>query len=230
MHDKLYSFFNILDTKIVNSYYKDPAPIWIIDNFLPQEIFDAAVNQISNVTNWTEFFNENSGSGRKECRNLHEAPLIEALANAFNSAKAINWLESLTETEGLIPDPHLLGGGLCSILSKSKLDLHTDFNWNNRLKLNRKVNLMLYMNKEWHDEWGGALEFWDNDKTECVQKIQPMPNRLAVWMYDTNLIHGFPELLNTPETVSRDNLIHFYYNSNSTWDADPRRSQFVTNG
>ena len=226
MHDKLYSFFNKLGEVTPTYYFDNPARIWIIDNFLPQNIFNEAISQIKNIANWTDFKNEHSSSTRKECRNLTDAPLIESIANAFNSSKTINWMESITNEEGLIPDPHFLGGGLCKVLSQSKLDLHTDFNWNNRLKINRKVNLMLYMNNEWKDEWGGALEFWDNNKTECVQKIQPYPNRLILWVYDTELIHGFPDLLNTPANISRDNLILFYYTSNSDWDKNPRRSTF----
>jgi hypothetical protein len=228
MHDKLYQFFNSLsDVNRIDLEYTYPARIWVIDNFLPQDVFEVVVEQINNINSWTEFSNYESGSLRRECRNLTEAPLVESLANAFNSSKTINWLESIVGTEGLIPDPHFLGGGLCSVETNSKLDLHTDFNWNNRLKLNRSVNLMLYLNKEWDESWGGALEFWDNEKTQCVQKLYPIPNRLAFWEYNTKLIHGFPNELKSPKGISRDNLIHFYYTSNATWDEDPRRSSFT---
>lgn len=231
MHDEVYQFFNELtNVKRPATHYDEPARIWIIDNFLPANIFKEATNQISLITEWLTFENGYSNSKRKECRNLTEAPIVETIANCFNSSKTVNWLESITDSKGLIPDPHFLGGGLCTIASQSKLDLHTDFNWNNRLKLNRSVNLMLYLNEEWIEEWGGALEFWDDDKTECIQKVMPKPNRLIFWEYDTNLVHGFPNKLETPADVTRNNLIHFYYTSNSTWDEDPRRSQFINNG
>ena len=230
MHDRLYSFFNNLSELSITNYYTNPVPMWIIDDFLPNDIFNEVVAEKSFVSNWTDFSNEYSSSKRKESRNVTGAPLLESLMMSFNSNKTVNWLESITETEGLIPDPHYLGGGFCKVMSGSKLDLHTDFNWNNRLRLNRKVNLMLYINKEWNDDWGGALEFWDNEKSHCIQRIEPLPNRLIFWMYDTKLIHGFPGVLDCPDDISRDNLIHFYYNSNSTWDEDPRRSQFVNNG
>jgi len=228
MHNKLYQFFNTLkDVNCISSFYTEPSRIWVVDNFLPQDIYDEIVGEINNINSWSEFSNYDSGSLRRECRNLTEAPLIESLANAFNSAKTVNWLESITETEGLIPDPHYLGGGLCSVNTNSKLDLHTDFNWNNRLKLNRSVNLMLYLNKKWNESWGGALEFWDDNKTHCLQKIYPIPNRLVFWEYTTKLIHGFPDELKSPQGVSRDNLIHFYYTSNATWIEEPRRSSFT---
>jgi hypothetical protein len=226
MHEKIYSFFNKLSDVKITTHFTDPARIWIVDNFLPQDVYKELIKQIPNVNTWTNFENGYSGSKRKECRNFTEAPLVETLANTFNSNKTVNWLESIVGVDGLIPDPHFLGGGLCSVQSNSKLDLHTDFNWNNKLKLNRQVNLILYLNGEWDESWGGALEFWDNNKTKCVEKIYPAPNRLAFWEYNTDLIHGFPDVLKTPEGISRDNLIHFYYTSNSTWDKDPRRSTF----
>jgi Rps23 Pro-64 3,4-dihydroxylase Tpa1-like proline 4-hydroxylase len=226
MHREIYNFFNNLSTDSKITHFVEPFPLWIIDDFLPIDIYDAAIKEISNITadNWSTF--ENASSFRTECRNLTQAPLLETITNSFNSSKSINWLQELTGISALLPDPHLRGGGLCRIQSGSKLDLHTDFNWNDQIRLNRKVNLILYLNETWDTAWGGNLEFWNNNKTSCIQSIKPTPNRLAVWIYDTELVHGFPEPLTTPNTVSRDNLILFYYTSNAIWEKSPRRSQF----
>jgi Rps23 Pro-64 3,4-dihydroxylase Tpa1-like proline 4-hydroxylase len=227
MHSELYQFFDNLKTseKEIQKCSK-PAPIWILDDFLPQAIFDIAVKQIKNITCWTEFSNEYSNSYRKECRSFTESPLLESLTGALNNNKTISWLEELTGITGLIPDPYLLGGGLCSLSTNNKLDLHTDFPWNDRLRLNRKVNLMLYLNEHWDNSWGGKLEFWDEAKTQCIQRVDPLPNRLILWAYDPNLIHGVPEALSCPADISRNNLILFYYTSNATWEVEPRRSNF----
>lgn len=227
MHSELYQFFdNLKASEKESQKFSKPAHIWILDDFLPQEIFDVAVKQIKNITSWTEFSNEYSHSYRKECRSFTESPLLESLTGAFNNNKTISWLEDLTGITGLIPDPHLLGGGLCSLSSNNKLDLHTDFPWNDRLRLNRKLNLMLYLNEYWDSRWGGKLEFWDEAKTQCIQRVDPLPNRLIVWTYDPNLIHGVPESLSCPADISRNNLILFYYTSNATWEVEPRRSNF----
>ena len=226
MHNKIYNFFNNFSDTIKPTHLASPVPIWIIDDFLPTDVYNTAIKEINNITadNWSTF--ENASSSRLECRNLTQAPLLETITNSFNSSKLINWIQELTSVSGLLPDPHLRGGGLCRIQSGSKLDLHTDFNWNDQIRLNRKVNLILYLNETWDTAWGGNLEFWNNDKSSCIQSIKPAPNRLAVWIYDTALVHGFPEPLKTPDTVSRDNLILFYYTSNATWENSPRRSQF----
>jgi Rps23 Pro-64 3,4-dihydroxylase Tpa1-like proline 4-hydroxylase len=199
-------------------------PYTIIDNFLPADIFDAVVNDIDNISNYTVFSNDTSY--RKECRNFVEAPILQTLSNGLQSSNVVKWLEAITGIEKLIPDPHLRGGGLSRVSSGNKLGLHTDFNWNDQIQLNRKVNLILYLTPNWQSEWDGDLEFWNFENTECLVKIKPKANRLAIWNYDPRLVHGLSNTLSMPTDIYRDNLIHFYYTSNATWEVDPKRSQF----
>ena len=206
--------------------YKIPVPHTIIDDFLPADIFEAIVNDIDNIKDDAYTVFSNKSSYRKECRNFVDAPLLQTLANGFHSSNVIKWIEQITGVEKLIPDPHLRGGGLARVPTGNTLGLHTDFNWNDQLMLNRKVNLILYLTPEWKSEWNGDLELWDLDKKECSVKIEPKPNRLAFWNYDPRLVHGLSKTLTMPDGVSRDNLIHFYYTSNATWEVDPKRSQF----
>ena len=232
IHDSIYTFFQNLKTQyppesITQTYHKGvPTPYHIIDNFLPQDIYDAVIATFSNIPEERYKIFQNELSERKECRNFSEVPLLQTLANSFNSKQFVDWLEETTQSETLIPDPHFLGGGFCRSSRNTTLGLHTDFNWNNTLKLNRKNNAILYMNQEWQPEWNGHLEFWDDDKTKCLIKVEPKPNRFIFWDYGYNQVHGHPEPILCPEHLSRDSLILFYYQSNATWEKDPRRSQF----
>ncbi len=207
--------------------YKVPVPFTIIDNFLPDNIFNAVVEEIKNIPSEEYSTFSSKDSNRKELRNFSTAPVLQTLSNSFHSSPFIYWIEKITGVEKLIPDPHLRGGGLAKIYSNNKLGLHTDFNWNDQLRLNRKVNLILYLTPGWQSSWNGDLELWNKDGSACVQKIEPTPNRLVFWNYESWLLHGQSEKLSTPENVSRDNLIHFYYTSNATWEEDPRRSKFI---
>ena len=203
-----------------------PYPMIVLDDFLPTEYAHMLEQEIPGISDqyWTEFTRR--GSRMKECVKLDQAPVANEFVNQMHSQQGMQWLSKLTNIKDLIPDPYIVGAGYSKSYRGDSLQVHTDFNWNNRLKLNRKVNLILYLNSEWNEDWGGSLEFWDDEKTHCVQKISPLPNRLVLWIYDTNLIHGFPELLASPENVSRNNLIQFYYTSNATWEKDPKRSNF----
>lgn len=232
MHDQIYKFISEIETVHPSKQLREihfenqPVPLTIIDNFLPTHIFDSVVADIDNIPKdtYTTFFND--VSSRQECRDFLKSPVLQSLVHSFNSSKFLYWLENITVIEKLIPDPHLRGGGLARISSGSLLKLHTDFNWNDQISLNRKVNLILYLTPNWKSEWNGDLELWNKDNTECVKKIEPLGNRLVVWNYETWLVHGNSQTLETPEGITRDNLIHFYYTSNATWEEDPQRSKF----
>jgi Rps23 Pro-64 3,4-dihydroxylase Tpa1-like proline 4-hydroxylase len=232
MHAEIYKFFNDIDhmydpQKLKESHFTgDPVPYTIIDNFLPREIFETIVAEIDDISEdiWTVF--ENTTSSRKEARNFVTAPHIQTLSNSMQSASFLKWIEELTNVEKLIPDPYLRGGGITRVTTGNRLGLHTDFNWNEQLRLTRRVNLIIYLNPTWQEDWGGELEFWDFDRTKCITTIFPKPNRLAIWNYDNRLLHGHPNPLTCPLEVARQNLIQFYYNSNATHETPPHRSTF----
>lgn len=232
MHEHIYKFFQDLNTTydpetISAEYAKgEPTPFYMIDNFLPPWLYNTIINSFDDIPEERYKIFANQYSERRECRNFAEAPLLQTLANSFNSKLFVDWLEVCTGTESLVPDPHFLGGGFCRSSRNTSLGLHTDFNWNNGLKLNRQKNAILYLNKDWKEEWNGHLEFWNNERTECVKKIAPKPNRLIFWDYGYDLVHGHPEPIECPQAITRDSLILFYYTSNATYEHDPRRSQF----
>ena len=37
--------------------------------------------------------------------------------------------------------------------------MHVDFNWHKKLKLYRRLNLLIYVNPIWEEEWCGHLKF-----------------------------------------------------------------------
>ena len=72
----------------------------------------------------------------------------------FNSPKFLDFLEGITGIRGLIPDPYFTGGGLHQIRKGGRLGMHTDFRINEKLKLQRRLNVIVYLNDDWSPEWG----------------------------------------------------------------------------
>ncbi len=94
-----------------------------------------------------------------------------AVFHELNSASFVRFLETLTGIEGLIPDPHYLGGGLHMIPPGGWLDVHADFSRHDRLDLDRRLNVIVYLNEGWDPDWGGALELWSCDMSEKVVEV-----------------------------------------------------------
>lgn len=136
---------------------------------------------------------------------------IRRILAEMNSGKFVSYLEKLTGIQGLIPDPYYAGGGLHQILPGGKLDIHADFNWHKALQLDRRLNVILYLNKDWDPAWGGSLELWDEKMEACQQSISPVYNRMVIFETTDTSYHGHPEIIKCPDGQSRKSLALYYY-------------------
>ena len=141
------------------------------------------------------------------------------------------FLEKLTGIAGLIPDPHLRGGGLHEIRRGGSLGVHADFNFYKRLNLFRRLNLLLYLNENWSEEWGGHLELWDRTGKRCMQRIAPIFNRAVIFDTSNFSYHGHPHPLECPDNRSRKSLALYYYTVEAPADEDrtPHTTLFIQN-
>jgi hypothetical protein len=129
----------------------------------------------------------------------------------FNAQVFVEFLEGLSGIKGLIPDPYLGGGGLHQIPAGGTLNIHADFNRNQRLDADRRLNVLLYLNENWKEEYGGHLELWDRQKTGPVVRVAPVANRMVVFETSSTSYHGHPDVLAVPEGRFRRSLAWYYY-------------------
>ena len=152
----------------------EPFPHIVIDDFLPKAVLERVISEIPRPgeVGWIEF---DDARGKKLASKFETqlGSATRALLYQLNSSVFVDFLETLTGISGLVPDPHLWGGGVHQIVRGGFLKVHADFNRHPRLKLDRRLNLLLYLNTEWQEEWGGHLELWDRDMTECRKKFYP---------------------------------------------------------
>ena len=140
----------------------------------------------------------------------------------FNSSTFVDFLERLTGITGIIPDPHFRGGGLHQILPGGFLKVHADFNKQQRLNLDRRLNVLLYLNKDWPESYGGHFELWNHEMTQCEKRALPLFNRLVVFSTTDFSYHGHPDPLTCPAGRSRKSLALYYYtNGRPPEEAEP---------
>ena len=147
----------------------------------------------------------------------------------LNAVPFVTFLEQLTGIGGVIPDPHLRGGGLHEIVRGGLLGIHADFNHNQRMDVWRWLNLLIYLNTEWDETWGGHLELWDREGKTCVKRIAPVFNRAVIFDTSNFSYHGHPHPLNCPEDDSRKSLALYYYTVGYPYadDTTPHSTVFI---
>ena len=138
-------------------------------------------------------------------------PALRGLLLELNSPALLAFLEALTGIEGLIPDPYYVGGGLHEIGAGGHLSLHADFNLHDRMKVERRLNLLIYLNDDWSSAWGGELELWDRAMTACQVSIAPVLGRAVIFNTDADSYHGHPDPLACPPDRSRRSIATYYY-------------------
>lgn len=189
-----------------------PFPHITIDNFLPESLLDTILEEFPKVhsIDWQKFDapSEKKLASKDE---LQMGDTIRLLLYQLNSSVFINFLENLTGIDGIIPDPYFEGGGIHQIERGGYLKMHVDFNRHKKLRLDRRLNLLIYLNKNWSEEYGGHIEFWNKDVTRCEKKILPIFNRCVIFNTTDFSYHGHPEPLTCPEGQTRKSLALYYY-------------------
>jgi len=174
---------------------------------------------------WTHYLHQNENKHGMTKREQFP-PILGETADELNSPAFVEWLSELTGIPGLMADPGLEGGGLHQSGPGGYLNVHTDFSHHHYHKhWKRRINLILYLNDGWKDEWGGAIELWDPAMKECVAKYPPRLN--CALIFNTNEIscHGFPSPLTCPEGQSRKSLAFYYYTEEKT-PTSPRSTNY----
>jgi Rps23 Pro-64 3,4-dihydroxylase Tpa1-like proline 4-hydroxylase len=189
-----------------------PFPHTVIDDLFPPEILDAVLDEFPSRDDveWTVWDTKNElkfvcSDGRQL------GPQTQALMAELNSSVFVTFLEQLTGIEHLIPDPHFHAAGIFDVPQGGFLDVHADFSANARLRLERRINVLLYLNHDWKDEYNGQLELWSNKPREKVESILPIFNRVVVFNTTGQALHGHPQPIQCPDGMSRKVLSAYYF-------------------
>jgi Rps23 Pro-64 3,4-dihydroxylase Tpa1-like proline 4-hydroxylase len=192
----------------------EPFPHVVIDDFLPADELRRVADSFPKPEDidWRR-----STNPRQQKLAAEDETQINDTARwllyQLNSATFMKFLETLTGIEGLIPDPYFAGGGLHQIERGGYLKIHADFNRHPKFMLERRLNLLHYLNEDWKEEYGGHLELWNREMTLCVERILPIFNRCVIFNTTDFSYHGHPEPLTCPAGMTRKSLALYYYSN-----------------
>lgn len=204
-----------LDPEKMNADYSEgnPFPHIVIDNFLKEEIANSIAQELEgqDVSNWgfdphvdqvNKWFTSDLSKLQKSTGSALEW---------FNSHQALSFFEKLTGITSLIADPTYLGGGVHITTTGGRLGIHSDFNIHPNFGLHRRLNALLFLNREWDSAWNGQLQLWTPDMKRCEKSIEPIFNRLVIFNVNDTSFHGVPEFITCPRDKRRISLALYYY-------------------
>jgi Rps23 Pro-64 3,4-dihydroxylase Tpa1-like proline 4-hydroxylase len=189
-----------------------PFPHIVIDNFLPEELVQPVLDAFPDPEKlkWIKF--NNPDEKKLAFNSVEKLPDVPRDMLLFlNSSPVLQFLERMTGISSLVGDPYYVGGGLHQIERGGKLEVHADFNTHEQLNLDRRLNLLLYLNKDWEEDFGGHLQLWNLEMTHAEKKVLPLFNRCVVFSTTSTSWHGHPEALTCPEGRTRKSLATYYY-------------------
>ena len=190
-----------------------PFPHIVFDGFFPEEVLQLACASFPREALKSDRVFDMNYGGHHKRQILPYDCNAQALAlfHFMNSQAVLQFLEGLTGIDGLIPDPYFEGAGYHEISQGGLLGIHADFRLNNKLHLQRRLTLLVYLNPDWDERWGGQLELWDQSMTKREASIYPILNRCVVFNTDAQSFHGHPDPLQTPDGVKRRSMAMYYY-------------------
>ena len=187
----------------------------VIDNFLPEDLANKVAEEFPHADSdfWYEY--SNPLEIKKACSDWNKfTPSIYQVFMELFNPKTVEYLSQITD-RNLTPDVGLHGGGLHCHKPGGKLNTHLDYNIHPKLNLQRKLNIIIYVSKDWNPDWNGALGLWENNPEtnqpgKLIEKIDCVFNRAVI--FDTTQMswHGLPDPVLCPEGVSRNSLAAYY--------------------
>lgn len=203
----------------------------IIDNFWSPEIAEKLYSEFPKYNDekiWNTFYNS-AIENKKTCNSWDKFPKVTYQAFTFLSG---DWIQDriryVTNKNDLFMDIGLHGGGWHAHGNGGNLNMHLDYNIHPKLGMQRKLNIIIYLQKDWDVNWGGGLEFWthdfENNQPKELSKVVDLKFNRAV-LFDTtnNSWHGLPYPLKCPEDKPRQSMAAYYLgNAPSITDERPR--------
>ena len=199
-----------------------PYPHIYLDDFLPVDVAEAALRDFPEPkeADWRAIKDVNQHKKLAFDAVEKLPPSIRDVLYFLNTRPMLKFLETLTGIQSVLPDPNYVGGGLHQIRPGGLLEVHADFSYHNGLRLDRRINVLIYLNKDWKEEYGGHFELWDREVKQAEKKILPIFNRCAIFSTTSVSFHGHPVPLACPPDRNRKSIATYYY-SNGRPEEDP---------
>ena len=214
--NKQYSSLKEVAAKYKEAYQNaDPFPNIYFNDFFDEDYLSEILDEFPDLSKDKHIKFQNPNEIKLASKGEYRFPeKTKRFMHLLNSQPFLEFLQELTGIEEiLVPDPYFEGGGFHQIKPGGLLKIHADFNKHSKTKLDRRINVLVYLNKDWKEEYGGHFELWDREMTKCEKKVPPTFNTMAIFSTTDFSYHGHPNALTCPPDRSRKSLALYYFSN-----------------
>lgn len=182
----------------------------VIENFLEDSFAESLYNNFPGFDLMSRNYkglNEKKSEG-SSFDNFH--PDFSKLREQIKSKGFCQFLSKVTGIEDLYSVEDALGSGVHQGGDGSYLDVHIDFNIHYDRNIHRRVNLLVFLNKNWKESYGGKIELWNKDVSVCEKAYLPSFNRCVIFETSEISYHGY-STIHVPEGESRKSFYGYFY-------------------
>lgn len=203
-----------------------PFPHVVMDGFFDEEVLDRIAGEFPDRSkrDWLSY--DTTNEIKQTSRGIADlSAFTQAFFMQMCSKPMMDFLRHVTDHPDLVVDPLFHGGGLHESYRGGWLNVHADWTQHPVLPLIRRLNLIIYLNRDWDPKWGGALDLCDPVTKQAGASVVPLFNRAVIFPTTTETLHGFPDPMTCPPERSRKSISMFY------WSPDPeaiKHGQFIT--
>ena len=193
----------------------EPFKYVVIDDFLSPRLAKDAMTSFPPLSDpsW-EHSNDRGIEVKSRTTWKSEFDIPEHIIDVVRIANSSIFLQAMSELfdiPKLMPDPYFSGGGLNVSEKNGHLDVHVDGNYHDASGLNRRMNLLIYLNPNWEESWGGEFGIYSEDSSTLVRSVPPIFNRCVIFDSHDKSFHGLPNPINFPNDDPRRSIILYYY-------------------
>ena len=205
----------ILSSKNDGTYFSEPFQHLVIDNFLPLDVANGLLSAFPDAAEdcWQRSNDEGIEiKARTDWQSEFDIPDgLSGVVRVFNSAPILRAMAEVLSIPKLMSDPYYSGGGLNISERGGLLDIHVDGNYHDASGMNRRVNLLYYLNPNWEPTWGGEFGIYDDNGETLIKAVAPTFNRCVIFDTHDKSYHGLPNPINFPSDDPRRSILLYYY-------------------
>ena len=167
-------------------------------------------------------------TGKWSCRDIDVMPeAMRELIVELSAPRFLRGLARITSIDALLPDPFLQGGGLQCMDPGGVLAPHLDRDRHPTFGLFRRVNVLVYLTRQWEPGDGGEFALFDFGDDHPSVTVPPRFGSCVIFAHDHRSVHSVQPLTGSRRRCS---IALFYYTVDAadTFSADVKDNWYPT--